>query len=260
MNSNFITKNYKELPPLRADLAKHLADTRAWIESQCVRPAEEMASFFTVRENGYDEHMGQFAPCYDVTAAQIPADCRKLLDLGCGTGLELDALDRICRAEGRAFPAVVGVDMTEALVDQLYAKHPDKDITVKLGSYFDVPFTTEPCGKEEFDCAVSVESIHHFSLEEKLPLFRKVWEALKPGGVFLQCDYFACCEEEVEMNEEHWRIRRAMNSEIGESDFVHIDRPKMAYDEAAVMENAGFSEVLYCTVGVEGTLLLIGKK
>lgn len=252
-----ITKNYSDLPPLRADLAKHLADTRAWIESQCTRPAEEMAAFFTARENGYDEHMMQFAPCYDVTAAHIPADCRDLLDLGCGSGLELDALDRICKAEGRAFPKVLGVDMTKALVDQLFAKHPDKDITVTLGSYFDVPFGERP---EAFDCAASVESIHHFSLDEKLPLFRKVWEALKPGGVFLQCDYFAACEEEVKMHEEHWRVRRAMNETIADGDFVHIDRPKMAYDEAAVMKQAGFSEVLYCTVGVEGTLLLIARK
>ena len=250
-----ITKNYRDLPPLRSDMTNYMAETRAWIREQCARPAEEMAAFFTARENGYDEHMMQFAPCYDVTAAQIPADCRKLLDLGCGSGLELDALDRLCRAEGRAFPSVVGVDMTEALVAQLYAKHPDKDITVKMGSYFDVPF-----GVEQFDCAVSVESLHHFSLEEKLPLFRKVREALKPGGVFLQCDYFACCEEETAMHEEHWRIRRAMNREIGEGDFVHIDRPQMAYKEAAVMESAGFAEVLYATVGVEGTLLLIGKK
>jgi len=78
--------------------------------------------------------------------------------------------------------------------------------------------------------------------------------------VFLQCDYFAACEEEVDMCEEHWRIRRAMNLDIGEDDFVHVDRPKMAYDEADMLMQAGFSEVLYCTVGVEGTLLLIAKK
>ena len=251
-----ITRNYSDLPPLRSDLEKHLADTRAYIDSMCERgAAEEMAEFFTRREDGYDEHMMQFAPCYDVTAAHIPADCEALLDLGCGTGLELDALDRICRRENRPFPRVVGVDMTEALVAQLYKKHPDKDITVKMGSYFEVPL-----GEGVFDCAVSVESIHHFSLEEKLPLFRRIRDALKDGGVFLQCDYFAACEEEVEMCEEHWRIRRAMNTAIGEGDFVHVDRPKMAYDEAAVMYEAGFSEVLYCTVGVEGTLLLIAKK
>lgn len=250
-----ITKNYNELPPLRSDMKKHMEDTRAYITRMCEREAEEMSDFFTVRGDGYDEHMMQFAPCYDVTASHIPADCKSLLDLGCGTGLELDALDRLCRAENRAFPRVVGIDMTQALVDQLYAKHLDKDITVKMGSYFEVPL-----GCEEYDCAVSVESLHHFTLEEKLPLFRRVRDALKPGGVFLQCDYFAACEEEVEMCEEHWRIRRAMNQSIGEDELVHVDRPKMAYDEAAMLQKAGFSEVLYCTVGVEGTLLLIAKK
>lgn len=250
-----ITKDYHALPPMRKDLKQHMEDTRAYIARMCEREAEEMSDFFTVRGDGYDEHMQQFASCYDVTVSHIPEDCRILLDLGCGTGLELDALDRLCRETGRTFPRVVGIDMTQALVDQLYAKHPDKDITVKMGSYFEIPL-----GVEEYDCAVSVESLHHFSLEEKLPLFRRIRDALKPGGVFLQCDYFAACEEEVDMCEEHWRIRRAMNHTIGDDAFVHVDRPKMAYDEAAVLEKAGFSEVLYCTVGVEGTLLLIAKK
>ena len=250
-----ITRNYSELPPLRSDPEKHLADTRAYIARMCASAAEEMSEFFTKRGEGYDAHMAQFSSCYDVTASHIPADCRYLLDLGCGTGLELDALDRICLAENRPFPSVVGIDMTQALVDQLFAKHPDKDITVQMGSYFEVPL-----GVEEYDCAVSVESLHHFSLAEKLPLFRRIRDALKPGGVFLQCDYFASCEAEVEMCEEHWRIRRAMNDSIGNDDFVHVDRPKMAYDEAAVMLEAGFSDVLYCTVWVEGTLLLIARK
>ena len=251
-----ITPNYHELPPLRSDPDKHLADTRAYIAQMCERgAAEEMSEFFTKREDGYDDHMMQFAPCYDVTASHIPENCKSLLDLGCGTGLELDALDRICIRENRPFPRVVGIDMTQALVDQLYAKHPDKDITVKMGSYFEIPL-----GESEYDCAVSVESLHHFSLDEKLSLFHRIHNALKDGGVFLQCDYFAACEEEVAMCEEHWRIRRAMNRDIGEDAFVHVDRPKMAYDEAAVLKEAGFSEVLYCTVGVEGTLLLIAKK
>lgn len=254
LTPNIITENYADLPPLRLDTAKNLADTRAYVEGMLSRPAEEMAEFFTVRENGYDEHMQMFAPCYDVTASHIPADCRTLLDLGCGTGLELDALDRICRSENRAFPRVVGVDMTEALVAQLYKKHPDKDITVTLGSYFTVPL-----GEQEFDCAVSVESMHHFSLDEKLPLFRRICDALRPGGVFLLCDYYAACEEEVALCEEHFRIRRA-KAALSPDAFVHIDRPQLAYKEAEVLRNAGFSRVRFCTVGVEGTLLLMAEK
>ncbi len=250
-----ITKNFAELPPLRSDFEKHMRETKEFIKEQNSMAAEEMSDFFTVRQKGYDEHMMMFAPCYDVTASHIPADCRRLLDLGCGTGLELDALDRICVKENRPFPSVVGVDMTQALVDQLYAKHPNKDITVLMGSYFDVPL-----GNEEFDCAVSVESMHHFALSEKLPLFRRIRDALTPDGVFLLCDFYACCKEEEELYEEHWRTRRALNKEVGEKDFVHVDRPKLPNEEAALLLEAGFAEVTYATVGVEGTLLLIARK
>ena len=250
-----ITGHYEELPPLRADLEKHLADTRAYIAQNITLPAEEMSGFFTKREEGYDEHMMRFAPCYDVTASHIPSDCETLLDLGCGTGLELDALDRICKKENRPFPRVTGIDLTKALVEQLYRKHPDKDITVKIGSYFEIPL-----GHEVFDCAVSVESLHHFSPDEKLPLFRRVLDALKPGGLFLLCDYYACTQEEVDMCEEHWRVRRAMNKDVSDTDFVHVDRPQLPYREAADLRKAGFAEVLYCTTGAEGTLLLIGRK
>ncbi len=249
-----ITTDPRQLPPLRTDIQKHLDNTRAYIERMCARPAEEMADFFTVRGDGYDAHMTQFAACYDVTVSYIPGDCTALLDLGCGTGLELDALDRLCKAKSRTFPRVVGIDMTEALVRQLYAKHPDKDITVHLGSYFDLPL-----GNTEYDCAISVESLHHFSYDEKIPLFRRIRNALKPGGIFLLCDYFACCEEEVRMCEEHYRIRRAMNETLAADAFVHVDRPKLPEDEGTALLAAGFARVTYVTCGVEGTLLLFAE-
>ncbi len=250
-----ITRNPAALPPLRTDIEAHLAHTRDYIARMCTRPAEEMADFFTVRGDGYDEHMQQFAACYDVTASFIPANATDILDLGCGTGLELDALDRICKRENRAFPHVVGIDMTRALTDQLLAKHPDKDIALRHGSYFSLPL-----GERCFDCAVSVESLHHFSYDEKIPLFGRVLNALKPGGIFLQCDYFASCEEEVRMCEEHYRIRRAMNGTVTDADFVHIDRPRLPAEEGDALLRAGFASVTYVTCGVEGTLLLVARK
>ena len=57
---------------------------------------EKMSDFFESRLDGYDEHMltniesaNEF---YPFTAKQLPAtgNCR-VLDLGCGTGLELEA-------------------------------------------------------------------------------------------------------------------------------------------------------------------------
>ena len=51
---------------------------------------------------------------------------------------------------------------------------------LKKGSYFDVPLEAH-----SFDAAVSVESLHHFTLEEKIPLYRNVCQGLVPGGFLI---------------------------------------------------------------------------
>ena len=51
-------------------------------------------------------------------------------------------------------------------------------------------------GAEQYGAVVSVESLHHFTPEQKLELYKKIHAALRPGGFFLEADYIACCEEE----------------------------------------------------------------
>lgn len=55
---------------------------------------EEMASFFENRLAGYDEHMMTeiegAAAFYAFTASLLPDGACDVLDLGCGTGLELE--------------------------------------------------------------------------------------------------------------------------------------------------------------------------
>ena len=57
---------------------------------------EKMDEFFDARIDGYDEHMKRniegASGFYAYTASLLPAagECR-ILDLGCGTGLELEA-------------------------------------------------------------------------------------------------------------------------------------------------------------------------
>ena len=74
---------------------------------------EEMSVFFTRRVEGYDEHMLQnVAGCaegYELLAQNLPENAEDVLDLGCGTGLELDAM-LAKRPELR----VTGIDLTQA--------------------------------------------------------------------------------------------------------------------------------------------------
>ena len=198
---------------------------------------EKMDDFFTARVDGYDEHMKSniegASKFYNFTAALLPMEKDKsILDLGCGTGLELEELFQM-----NPYAKVTGIDLTEAMLEMLKAKFPDKDITTVCGSYFEVPF-----GEEVFDAAVSVESLHHFTKEQKLPLYKKLNKALKPGGYFILTDYFAESEEEeVFYGQELLRIRK--EQELPDGVFYHYDTPLTVEHEKEALLEAGFTRV-----------------
>ena len=106
-----------------------------------------------------------------------------------------------------------------------------------LGSYFDVPF-----GVNEFDCGLSVESLHHFTKEEKIPLYRKLREALKDGGYFILTDYFAESEDQEDsLRQELMKIRS--EQKLSDSEFYHYDTPLTIEHEMEAFLEAGFSSV-----------------
>ena len=198
---------------------------------------EKMSDFFENRLEGYDEHMmteiESADEFYPFTAAQLPdeEECC-VLDLGCGTGLELESYYLRCPSA-----KVTGIDLSTGMLDALRKKFSGKDITLVVGSYFDVPF-----GEGVFDAAVSVESLHHFTKEEKLPLYAKLCGALKEDGCFVLTDYFAASDEE---EREYRQDLIALKKEQGITDdeFYHYDTPLTVKHETEALLEAGFSSV-----------------
>ena len=198
---------------------------------------EKMDVFFENRLADYDEHMLRdiegAAEFYPYTAALLPKEAKaRVLDLGCGTGLELEtyfALNPMAR--------VTGIDLSRAMLDRLAAKFPDKALHLIHGSYFDVEL-----GLETYDAAVSVESLHHFTAERKRSLYQRLHRALKPGGYFILTDYFA---ESEELEKEYFETLERLKREQGISDdgFYHYDTPLTVEHEMAVLRDAGFSGV-----------------
>lgn len=195
---------------------------------------EKMDTFFEARLEGYDEHMrtaieGAEA-FYPFTAAQLP--CGHILDLGCGTGLELEYYVNFNPAA-----KVTGIDLSAGMLAALKAKFPERDMTLIRGSYFDVPL-----GESVFDAAVSVESLHHFTMEEKIPLYAKLHTALKDGGYFILTDYFAPDEAyEVFYRQELLRLKAEQG--IADQEFYHYDTPLTVAHETQALTKAGFSKV-----------------
>ena len=86
---------------------------------------EKMADFFATRVEMYDEHMiNDVEGCregYAKMAEYVPVGARKILDLGCGTGLELEGIFRkLPDAE------ITGIDLCEEMLRRLYEKYKDK--------------------------------------------------------------------------------------------------------------------------------------
>lgn len=194
---------------------------------------EKMSDFFTARVDGYDDHMlNNVEGCKDGyirMAELLPKDVVQLLDLGCGTGLELDEIFK-------RFPSVnvTGVDLTKAMLDQLKRKHPDKNMTLINESYFDYDFGT--C---QFDAAVSFQTMHHFSHDDKIKLYSKILTALKEGGQYIECDYMLEKQEEEDYYfSENKRLRKEYG--IKECEFYHYDTPCTISNQIDMLLKAGF--------------------
>lgn len=196
---------------------------------------EKMNEFFDKRLDGYDEHMMTNIESSDVfypyTADCLPkTDGAKILDLGCGTGLELEHYFRL-----NPSAKISGIDLTESMLNALKNKFPEKNLTLICASYFDVPF-----GENTFDAAVSVESLHHFTKEEKIPLYAKLCKALKDGGYFILTDYFALSDEdERTFRNELLRLKKEQG--VDDKEFYHYDTPLTVEHETEALLEAGFS-------------------
>lgn len=213
---------------------------------------EKMDEFFTARVDGYDEHMlNEVDGCreaYGEMSKLVPENTKNLLDLGCGTGLELEAIFK-------RFPdiSVTGIDLTKAMLDKLEEKYRGKNITLIQGDYFRTDL-----GQNCFDTAISFQTMHHFSHEMKIGLYRKICDSLKSGGVYIECDYMV----ETQAEEEYWyaenvRIRREQN--IPENEFYHYDTPCTIENQIKMFKAAGFlnAEKVY---RMENTTIIIAKK
>jgi len=132
---------------------------------------------------------------------------------------------------------VTGIDLAPGMLQALREKFPGKALELIEGSYFDVPF-----GENRFDGAVSVESLHHFTGAEKLPLYARLHRALKAGGWFILTDYFSFSEEEERMHrQELERLKREQG--LPDGVFYHYDTPLTLEHELALLREAGFSSV-----------------
>jgi ubiquinone/menaquinone biosynthesis C-methylase UbiE len=208
---------------------------------------EKMNDFFNKRINEYDEHMlKNFGNGYIKLASLIPRNINNILDIGCGTGLELNEIFR-------KLPQIniVGIDLNERMLEKLKQKYFDKNIELINSNYLNYNF-----GEDIYDLAISYETLHHLNHDEKTKLYKKVYKTLKNNTQYIECDYMV-----IEQSEEDKYFKEYEELKTGNkrNEIYHYDTPCTIENQIKMLKNAGFKEV-EMVWREEDTAIIIAKK
>lgn len=201
---------------------------------------------FNLIAKAYDKDRSKLIPCFDAYyegatdfLAHVVSKPNKVLDLGAGTGLLtsywfrhfseakyllVDVADEMLNIARKRF---------EGLSNISYAT---LDYTKTLPS-------------EDFDLIISALSIHHLTDDQKIELFRNVYEKLPQDGVFINYDQFCSDEEAIDHAYETYWLKQIKESGISEMAFnmwqerKKLDKECSVATEIKMLRKSGFHAV-----------------
>lgn len=199
---------------------------------------EEMAGFFNKRAEGYEEHMkglDNSDEFYNMVPFAIVSTTKliKLLDLGCGTGLEIQGI-----FEKAPNAYITCMDIATGMLDELKRKYGvySKQLNIIVGSYLDLHFP-----ESEYDYVMAVQTMHHWREETKIQVYKKIWKSLKPGGLYIEADYIVDEQEEEKMLKKYMQIQDS--GLLKEGEIYHIDIPFSIKTQERLLGTAGFNTI-----------------
>jgi len=158
---------------------------------------------------------------------QVPADAKRVLDLGTGDGRLLGLL-----STDRSGMVGVGLDFSEPMLRAARERFAD-DRRIALLEH-DLAEPLPALGR--FDVVVSSFAIHHLEHERKRSLYGEVLDLLEPGGVFANLEHVASPTE---------RLHVAFFAAIGEplEDADPSDRLLGVEPQLGWLRELGFEDV-----------------
>jgi tRNA (cmo5U34)-methyltransferase len=129
---------------------------------------------------------------FGVLLEMLPASPRRVLDLGTGDGLTLGAV-----REARPGVTGVGVDFSTEMLARARERFDGVAEVEVVDHDRDDPLPLERLGA--FDLVVSSFAIHHVVDARKRVLDAEVFEALEPGGCFMNLEHVASVNERLHL-------------------------------------------------------------
>lgn len=224
-------------------------DLRARIKlsSRSSMPQSTIQEAFNAAAADYDPLRRILIPCFDdfygtavnVIRAERSAQLA-ILDLGAGTGLYSGMVQTL-------FPNAefTLLDLAEDMLEQAIARFRSlgKAPAIRIGDY-----VASDLGGP-YDVVISGLSIHHLTDPDKQRLFQRIYQALKPGGCFINADQVLGSTPELEHRyREQWVASvRALGATDAQLDaaFKRMEHDRMAPLAAQLnwLTAAGFQNV-----------------
>lgn len=194
---------------------------------------EKMKDFFNKRADNYDDHMKSNVKDFNSFYSHIATEIEKsdqpinILDIGCGTGLELEYI-----FQKTPHAKLFCLDLSEQMLNRLKEKYSSKKdlIETSVGSYLKKSF-----GENKYDYIVSVMTLHHLRYNDKLRLYKKIYKALKDNGKYIEGDYI------VDKTKEQSILKKVdENTDYKTNGDYHLDLPFSIETQKQILAESRF--------------------
>ena len=178
--------------------------------------------FFAEVVDNYDEDHKPFMNTKAMLTESIDFEPKKVIDLGAGTGLELiEFFKKYPNARVKA------IDLTIEMLNKIKEREFADKVDIVCDDFFACDF-----GKDN-DVIMSTSALHHFLYDEKVKLYKKIYDALREGGLFINSDYTASdiAEEEQGIYNYIHKVNR------------HNDTPLTLDHELEILHSVGFTDI-----------------
>lgn len=209
----------------------------------------------------YDKQRKKLIPCFNdfysipISIIETNKDAPTVLDIGAGTGLFASFLK-----EKYPHAHITAVDLSEKMLD--IAKERFRDDT--RINYIIADYTTyEFEGK--FDIIISSLSIHHLTDEEKQKLYTKIYNLLKPNGIFINADQVLGHTSFIEaLYTSDWRVKIEASGLTQQEltaayERTKLDKMSTLADQLNWLIDSGFQDV-DCIYKYFNFVVLFGRK
>lgn len=173
---------------------------------------KEVLDAFNMASDDYDKYRKQAIPNMDLyynTLIELTEGYEnpKILDLGAGTGILTQLLH-----QQHPDSQITLLDMSGQMLNEARKKFAHKNFRYIEADYLTYDFD------EKYDLVVSSLSIHHLTDDEKKLLYKRIYDILNEGGLFVNADQVCGQTQETEQI-------------FKEKDSTHLNMQDMPEDE-----------------------------